>query len=62
MKKDDIRDELSNHGVLKVAWFKVFYYFLVRFVAPVALIVSLAAPWIKNLVVYIQDLVVSIFS
>ena len=43
MKKEDIMDELSNHGVLKVAWFKVFYYFLIRFVAPAALLVSLVA-------------------
>lgn len=43
MKKEDIYDELSNHGVLKITWFKVFYYFLVRFVAPAALIVSLVA-------------------
>ena len=41
MRKEDIMDELSNHGVLKVGYFKVFYYFLVRFVAPVALIVVL---------------------
>jgi SNF family Na+-dependent transporter len=43
MKKDDIHDELSNHGVLKISWFKVFYHILVRFVAPAALIVSLVA-------------------
>lgn len=43
MKKDDIHDELSNHGTLKVAWFEVFYYFLVRFLAPAALLVSLVA-------------------
>ncbi len=43
MKKEDIYDELSNHGVLKISWFRVFYYFLVRFIAPVALIVSLVA-------------------
>ena len=43
MKKEDIYDELSNHGVLKVSWFKVFYHILVRFVAPAALIVSLVA-------------------
>lgn len=48
MKREDIHDELSNHGVLKVAWFKVFYYFLVRFVAPAALIVSLVAPIISQ--------------
>lgn len=41
MKKEDIHDELSNHGVLKISWFRVFYYFLVRFIAPVALIVAL---------------------
>ena len=33
MKKEDIRDELSNHGTLKIKWFAVFYHFLVRFVA-----------------------------
>lgn len=43
MKKEDIYDELSNHGVLKVSWFKVFYHILVRFVAPAALLVSLVA-------------------
>lgn len=43
MKKEDILDELSNHGVLKVSWFKVFYFFLVRFLAPAALIVALVA-------------------
>lgn len=43
MKKEDIYDELSNHGVIKVSWFKVFYHILVRFVAPAALIISLVA-------------------
>lgn len=43
MKKEDIYDELSNHGVLKISWFKVFYYFLVRFLAPAALLVALVA-------------------
>lgn len=43
MKKDDIQDELSNHGTVKTPWFKVFYSFLSRFVAPVALVVSLLA-------------------
>ncbi|MGX8712722.1 MAG: sodium-dependent transporter [bacterium] len=41
MKKEDIYDELSNHGVLKISWFKVFYHILVRYVAPAALFVSL---------------------
>ncbi len=41
MKKDDIIDELSNHGTVKIGYFKVFYYFLVRFVAPAALLVVL---------------------
>lgn len=43
MKKEDIRDELSNHGTLKVSYFKVFYYFLARFVAPLALLTVLVA-------------------
>jgi NSS family neurotransmitter:Na+ symporter len=43
MKKDDIYDELSNHGVLKISWFKVFYHILARYVAPAALLVSLVA-------------------
>ncbi len=41
MKKEDIRDELSNHGTIKIGWFNVFYYFLARFVAPIALIIVL---------------------
>ena len=47
MRKEDIIDELSNHGVLKVGYFKVFYYFLVRFVAPVALVVVLIGGFIN---------------
>lgn len=43
MNKEDIVDELSNHGTIKVGYFKVFYYFLARFVAPVALLVVLVA-------------------
>lgn len=38
MNKEDIKDELSNHGTLKIGYFKVFYYFLIRFVAPIALL------------------------
>ena len=41
MKKEDIIDELSNHGTIKIGYFKVFYYFLVRFVAPAALLIVL---------------------
>ena len=41
MNKEDIIDELSNHGTVKVGYFKVFYYFLVRFLAPAALIIVL---------------------
>ncbi|MBO7490731.1 MAG: sodium-dependent transporter [Bacteroidales bacterium] len=41
MRKEDIVDELSNHGTVKVGYFNVFYYFLVRFVAPIALLVVL---------------------
>lgn len=47
MKKEDIMDELSNHGTVKIGYFNVFYYFLVRFVAPVALLVVLVAGIIK---------------
>lgn len=43
MKKEDVRDELSNHGTLRVAWFDVFYGFLVRYLAPIALVVALIA-------------------
>lgn len=41
MKKEDIRDELSNHGKLATPWFGVYYHVLVRFVAPLALLVVL---------------------
>lgn len=40
MKKEDIIDELSNHGALKIGYFKALY-FLVRYVAPIALLVVL---------------------
>lgn len=43
MKREDIRDELSNHGTLRIAWFPVFYNILVRFLAPLALLVVLVA-------------------
>ncbi|MBP5548653.1 MAG: sodium-dependent transporter [Bacteroidales bacterium] len=43
MKKEDIMDELSNHGTLGIGYFKVFYYFLSRFVAPAALLIVLLA-------------------
>ena len=48
MKKEDIIDELSNHGTVKVGYFKVFYYFLVRFVAPVALVIVLIAGFFND--------------
>lgn len=41
MKREDIMDELSNHGVVKIGYFKVFYHFLVRFLAPAALLIVL---------------------
>ncbi|MCR4828821.1 MAG: sodium-dependent transporter [Bacteroidales bacterium] len=41
MKKEDIVDELSNHGKLKIGWFGVYYKVLVRWVAPVALLLVL---------------------
>ena len=43
MKKEDIVDELSNHGTIKIGYFKVFYYFLARFVAPAALLIVLVS-------------------
>ncbi|MBP5326578.1 MAG: sodium-dependent transporter [Bacteroidales bacterium] len=43
MKKDDIYDELSNHKTLKIGYFKIFYYILARYVAPLALIIVLVA-------------------
>lgn len=43
LHKDDVYDELSNGGTIKIGWFKVFYYALVRFIAPVALIIALLA-------------------
>lgn len=42
MKKNVIYDELSNHGTLPTPWFRVFYAFLVRILAPVALVLVLA--------------------
>ena len=38
MNRKDIEDELSNGGTIKIGYFKVFYYLLIRFVAPVALV------------------------
>lgn len=40
MPKEDIADELSNHGTIKIGYFKA-YRFLIRYVAPVALLVVL---------------------
>lgn len=48
MKKDDIKDELSNQGSVRVGWFDVFYFGLARVLAPVALIVSLVAGIVMN--------------
>lgn len=48
MNKEDIIDELSNHGTVKIGYFKVFYHFLVRIVAPLALIVVLVTGIIGN--------------
>lgn len=43
MNKEDIIDELSNHGLIQVGYFKLFYHILVRFVAPLALLIVLIA-------------------
>lgn len=42
MPEKDVRDELSNHGTLKIGYYKVFL-FLARFVAPIALIAVLVS-------------------
>ncbi|MBO4307648.1 MAG: sodium-dependent transporter [Bacteroidales bacterium] len=47
MKKEDIMDELSNHGTVKIGYFKVFYFFLVRFVAPLSLLVVLVTGFLN---------------
>lgn len=48
MNREDIIDELSNHGTVKIGYFKVFYHFLVRFVAPLALLIVLIGGIIGN--------------
>ncbi len=40
-KEEEIKDELSNGGTLKVGYFDVFFRFLVRFLAPAALVATL---------------------
>lgn len=39
VKKDEIKYELSNHGTLNIDWAINLYYFILRFIAPVLLIV-----------------------
>lgn len=43
MNKEDIIDELSNHGMVKIGYFKLFYHILARVVAPLALLIVLVA-------------------
>ncbi|MBR1766722.1 MAG: sodium-dependent transporter [Bacteroidales bacterium] len=43
VKKDVVRDELSNGGTLPTRWFEFFYLVLARWLAPIALIVALVA-------------------
>ena len=40
VNKEAIKDELSNHGTIAIPWYKTFM-FLVRFVAPIALVIVL---------------------
>src|SRR5574344_14471 len=40
LPKEQLIDELSNHGTIKIGYFRV-YYFLARYIAPTALIVVL---------------------
>ena len=42
LPKADVYDELSNSGQLKARYFKV-YYFIVRYIAPLALLNILIA-------------------
>ncbi|KZL89939.1 sodium-dependent transporter [Clostridium magnum] len=39
VKKDEIRHELSNHGTLNIDWAINLYYFILRYIAPVLLII-----------------------
>lgn len=39
VKKDDIKYELSNHGTLNIDWAINLYYFILRYIAPVLLII-----------------------
>lgn len=47
MKKDDLIDEFSNHGTEKTPYFR-FYYFIIRFVAPLALAIVLISGIINS--------------
>ncbi|MBR1516637.1 MAG: sodium-dependent transporter [Bacteroidales bacterium] len=48
MPKEDIRDELSNHGTLSIRYFGAFL-FIVRYIVPVALLVVIVSGIINNL-------------
>ncbi|MBQ6047146.1 MAG: sodium-dependent transporter [Bacteroidales bacterium] len=48
MPKSDIRDELSNHGSLRISYFGI-YYFIIRYIAPLALLVVLVTGIINSL-------------
>ena len=42
LPEEDVKDELSNHGTLKIGYYRLFR-FLARYVVPVALLVVLVA-------------------
>ena len=46
--KKAIKDELSNHGTIAIPWYKA-YMFLVRYVAPIALIIVLITGIVNSL-------------
>lgn len=48
MNKDAIKDELSNHGTIAIPWYSVFI-FLVRYIAPIALIIVLVTGIVNSL-------------
>ena len=43
MKRDDIHNELSNGGTIRIRWFGLFYHVLARFIAPIALLTIIVA-------------------
>ena len=47
MPEEDVKDELSNHGTLRVGYYRVFRL-LARYLAPLALLVVLVSGILLN--------------